>query len=670
MILFPCTIFLYMSIILSKTSSNSLLKVFQGSFTWANMNKPLCLSYSFFLLLTFPLNTRLFAQPVQKKVVMISVDGTPDYLIDRFLRNGVLPVDGAFAKMKKNGAYAESMLPINVGSTGPSHTSIFTGTTPDKTGIVGNSFRHVNQSQNSPALSAFKQPVAAETVFQSAMRQGKKVMALGGVGLDDSDIKRKTDYLYMYPNISGPSLVLDLNSTDTVPKAQYDKAFRKLNTDPKSPSQPVFEVYGGLKIPLHIYLTDSINAETNNSSPLPQIIVDTDADLSNGYAAAVVPDKWTVIALVKNGKQYNVSFKILKMNVIAGKYRLFMSAPAEIFGYPSGFLQKLQSSIGFWPGEPENRKQTTGLIAEEIWFEQIDRLAKYYRDLIITGMKEGNWDLLFGYFSTLDDVQHRYTLTDPRQIDYTAENGKRPVRYAGYIEKWFQTIDRYLLEIMEAAPPGTNFIIFSDHGMIPIHTNLMINNYLEKNGFNISKSELEGISSGTSAHIYINKEKINHQMLPSYIKRLSQSLKALKDSVSGEPIFEIVANQQEQKRLGLYHKDYSGDLFVSCKVGYAISDRYLPEVNYLVQNSFDPALFQHQNQATKNFLLNGTMNETGRAVHGSLSSIREGQSIFYAIGPNVPTKKLKSILSVQIAATVSKLLGIAPPKDTKEKSVF
>ena len=659
-----------MSIILLKIRRNPSSNVLKSIFALVSINKCFCLSYSLFLLITFSLSTKLFAQAVQKKVVMISVDGTPDYLIDKFLRNGVLPANGAFAKMKKNGAYAETMLPINVGSTGPSHTSIFTGATPAQTGIVGNSFRNVNQSRNSPSLSAFRQPVAVETIFQSAMRQGKKVMALGGVGLDDSDVKRKTDYLYMYPNISGPSLVLDLNSTDTILKGRNDKVFRKLKIDPKSPSQPLFEVSGGLKIQFHIYLTDTINSETNTLSPLPQIIVDTDSDLSNGYAASVVSDNWTAIALVKNGKQYNVSFKILKKDIAVGKYRLFMTAPAEIFGYPSSFLQKIQSSIGFWPGEPENRKQTTGLITEEIWFEQIDRLAKYYRDLIITGMKEDNWDLLFGYFSTLDDVQHRYTLTDPRQIDYNADNGKRPARYASYIEKWFQTIDRYLLEIMESAPPETNFIIFSDHGMIPIHTNLLINNYLEKKGFSFLKSELEGISSGTSAHIYINKEKIGDQMLPSYIKRLSQSLQSLKDSVTGKPIFEIVANQQEQKRLGLYHKDYSGDLFVSCKVGYAISDRYLPNVNYLVQNSFDPAMFQHQNQATKNFLLNGTMNETGRAVHGSLSSIRKGQSIFYAIGPDVPKRKLKSILSIQIAATVSKLLGIAPPKDTTEKSVF
>jgi predicted AlkP superfamily pyrophosphatase or phosphodiesterase len=137
----------------------------------------------FFSILFFCFKT--VGQTQQKKVVMISIDGTPDYLIDKFLKNGVLSTNGAFAKMKKFGFYAETVLPVNVASTGPSHISIFTGASPAKTGIVGNSFRKVGQAWNSNSLSAFKQPIAAETIFQAAMRQGKKVMALGGVGIDN-----------------------------------------------------------------------------------------------------------------------------------------------------------------------------------------------------------------------------------------------------------------------------------------------------------------------------------------------------------------------------------------------------------------------------------------------------------------------------------------------------
>lgn len=630
-------------------------------------------SYSFFgflLIFQFLSSNSLYAQSPQPKVVMISIDGTPDYLIDKFLKNGVLPSNGAFAQMKKYGAYAETVIPVNIASTGPSHISIFTGASPAKTGMIGNNFRKVDQDWNSPALSAFRQPIPVETIFQAAMRQGKKVMAFGGVGIDNIAENRKTDYMHMYPTIVGPSLVIDLISTDTMLNLESSKSYTKLKVDSKSPSQAIFEITGGFKIPLHIYLTDSAHDDANILHPLTQLIIDTDSDLNSGYAASVIPENWMGMAVEKNGKAYNTSFRIVKADGVTGRYQLFMAAPAEVYGHPFGFLKKLQSKIGLWPGEPENRKQTTGLISEEIWFEQIDRLAKYSRDLILTGIKDGNWDLLFGYFSTLDDVQHRYTLTNPRQIDYKAENGKRSEIYAAYIEKWFQTIDRYLLEIMNAAPKEVNFVIFSDHGMIPVHTCLVLSNYLEKEGFSVSKQEVKSISSGNSAHIYINKEKISNTDYDGYLNRLTRILKSLKDSVTGEPIFELVVNQQEQEKYGLYHKDYSGDLFVSCKPGYSITDRVLPGVSYLVQNSFDPAMFENQNQATKNFLLNGTMNETGRGIHGNLASVREGQSIFYSIGPNVPKRKLKKIFSLQIATTVAELLGIQPPAASEGKSLF
>lgn len=610
------------------------------------------------------------AQRIGSKVVMISLDGTPDYLIDIYLKTGVLPSNGAFARMKKYGAYAETVFPVNIASTGPSHISIFTGASPAKTGMVGNSFRKNDDNWIAPQRSAFNEPIGTETIFQAAMRQGKKVISLGAVGVDGSTANRSTDYLHKFPEIVGPSLVIDLVRTDTLKQDQHGKYFTQLKDETTSPSKPVFEVSGVFKIPLYIYRSDSVINEANILRSISQFIVDTDSIISNGYSVALIPDEWSIIKVEKNGKQYNASFKLLNIDYGKGIFRLFMSAPAEVYGSPSGFLQKLQLSCGLWPGEPENRKHTTGLISDEIWFEQIDRLAKYYRDLILASIKEPKWDLLFGYFSTLDDVQHRFTLTNVRQLDYKAENGNRPARYNAYLEKWFQTVDLYLLEIMNAAPKETNFVIFSDHGMIPIHTTIVLNNYFEKEGFKVSESKVKCISSGNAAHIYLNKEKIINDEFNTYLNRLKKSLISLKDPETGKPLFELVATKDELKQYGLYHNDNSGDLFVSCKPGYSITDRYLPGVYYFVKNSFDPAMFANQNQATKNFLLGGTMNETGRAVHGGLNKIRELQSIFYVIGPDVPKRKLKNISSLQIAASVSDLLRIQPPSDAEGKSVF
>lgn len=602
--------------------------------------------------------------------MLISLDGTPDYLVDLYLANGVLPKNGAFARMKKNGAYAKTVMPINVASTGPSHISIFTGASPSNTGIVGNSFKSKSKPFNSNVLNAFRQPISVETIFQSAMNQGKKVITMGGVGLDNLSEDRKVDMMHMYPIISGPSWVVDFKETNYATKNQFNVRYRSLRPIGMIDSIFSIDISGKFKIPLHFYLSDTTIVEANVLKKITRISIDNDQSINNGFALQLGLDDWSIFEFEHSGKQYNVSFRVISVNKDVNTFRVLMTTPVEVYGYPSSFLTKVHSNIGLWPGEPENIKQTQGLVPESIWFEQLDRLAKYSKNLILEAMKEENWDLIFGYFSTLDDIQHRYTVSNPRQLDYNADNGMRPKVYSSYIEQRFNDIDAYLLEIMNAAPKETNFLIFSDHGMIPIHTTLLLNNYFEQLGSFFTKNVLSVTTSGNSAHIYINKDSFNATTFSTYINWLSVQLSQLTDPVSQEPIFEIVANEEVQKKYGIYHPEYSGHLFVSCKEGYSISNKFQPGVRSFVKNSFDPALFETENHHTKAFLLNGTMNETGRAVHGSLSTIRSAQSIFYAIGPKIPRKKFCTISSLNIAPTVASILGIKPPRNAEAESLF
>lgn len=607
-------------------------------------------------------------QPARNRVVMISLDGTPDFLVDRFLKNGVLPADGAFARMKKEGAVAETVYPINVASTGPSHISIFTGAAPGITGMVGNSFRSSKQQWDEPALTAFREPYNAESIFRAAMRQGKNVIALGGVGIDYSDSSRMTTKMLMYPAIAGPSSVVSLTTGKEKITTGTSTYVRLVPGEPAI--NPGIQLGAGQKARLWFYRKDTLLDEANIIKPSFKLIIDTDSLPGNGYAAALEETGWQVMRVTANNKVYNISVTLFHASPASGKFQVYLAPAAEVYGYPQSFMDHMQAACGLWPGEPDNLKATAGTVPEEIWFEQVDRLAAYSKNLILNGMKEDKWDLLFGYFSMLDDVQHRYTVTDKRQLDYTAENGHRPERYARIIEKWFRKADDYLLEIMNAAPKGTSFIIFSDHGMLPVHTVLLLNNFLEHAGFSFSKKEIQAVVSGNSAHIYLNPEKINAADRRSYTSRLQTVLKELRNPENGETVFELVADSNAQKKEGLFNAANSGILFVSCKKGYSLSGRFLPGVPYLVKNSFDRKLFSSQPESSGNFLLNGTMNETGRAVHGCLGRIREGQSVFYAWGKDVPAKKIKAIHSVQIAATVAKLLKIAPPAQALNKPVF
>lgn len=598
---------------------------------------------------------------------MLSIDGTPDFLVDHFLATGVLPANGAFARMKKEGAYAKTVFPINVASTGPSHISIFTGAEPGASGIVGNSFRNRSQKWDAPALTAFKQSYSTENIFRAAMRQGKKVIALGGVGIDYADSNRMTDKMLMYPYISGPSSITTLS----INKEKYpvlNGQYTRLVTN--SAGNPEISLGADKKAGLWTYLRDTLVQEAGKLKPSFEIIIDTDSSLNNGYAVAVPEIGWQVLRIEANGKQYTLSATLFNASPATGQYKLYLSPAAEVYGYPQSFMNRMQEACGLWPGEPDNLKQTAGLVSEATWFEQVGRLAAYSQKLILQAMKEEDWDLLFGYFSTLDDVQHRYTLTDKNQLDYSAENGKRPARYQKILAHWFRVVDNYLLEIMNAAPAGTSFVIFSDHGMLPVHSVVLLHNYLETQGFSFSKKEIQAQTSGNSAHIYINPEKINSALYPGYMARLKACLQNFRDSQTGAPIFELVADSIGQKKIGLYNALYSGDLFVSCRSGYSLSGKFLPSVPYLVKNSFDPDMFKNEESDTRNFLIGGTMNETGRAVHGGLGKIRKGQSIFYAWGAGVPARKLKEVSALQIAPTIASLLKINPPAQAMAKPLF
>src|SRR5262249_53259935 len=150
----------------------------------------------------------------------------------------------------------------------------------------------------------------------------------------------------------------------------------------------------------------------------------------------------------------------------------------SIPGSPEAFVKEVEAKVGFWPGGVDSSNLTRGLIGEQVWFEQTERLANYIKNLVLFNFKQPEWDLFFTYLPIIDDVEHRYLLRYPRQADYNAENGKRRAQYSRRVEWAYQQADKILKEWMDAAPPETNFIIVSDHGMVPTHTTVLINKFL------------------------------------------------------------------------------------------------------------------------------------------------------------------------------------------------
>ena len=85
------------------------------------------------------------------------------------------------------------------------------------------------------------------------------------------------------------------------------------------------------------------------------------------------------------------------------------------------------------------------------------------------------------------------------------ENGMRRLRFAQYIERAYRKVDAILAGWLDASP-DTTFVIVSDHGMVPTHTAVLLNNVLAHTGLRVggADADVRAVSSGASAQIYVN----------------------------------------------------------------------------------------------------------------------------------------------------------------------
>ncbi len=607
------------------------------------------------------------------KVILISVDGAADWILDDLLRRKVLPKDGAFAQMKTKGAYAERMIPVGISATAVSHISLFTGTHPNKHGIVGNNILLQGDTIKSPrATSGFIAPIKAETIWKAATRQGKKVININTVGQDNKNTNRQGTYTLGYGKRIARSSVSKLAP---IPEGNFKTKKYEHVKSLKPANFLGYKLISGKELTVNCFAVDTSFDDIENYDA---ILLDFDKDISNGYLGELKPNTWSEIQFdVQNQKVSSWSYladfdhKSATANVYLGAIGYNPSGPEE-------FKTRMETEVGIWPCEQDNIKLSQGLITEKMWLDQAERLALFYQKLILANLHQDNWDLLSGYFTLIDDVQHRFLLKDKRQLDYNLENGARKKRYDQYVKWAYKTIDTLLLELIQNAPKDTNFLIVSDHGVAPIHSIVLANNVLEEAGITVQGKNIEAraYSTGPAAHIYINlKDRqgqgvVSKEEFTQYVDTIVKIFKNLKDKKTGVSIFPIVLKSSELDHLHLDDNSRAGDVFISARTGWSISSKIRPKVPGIVPNSFNQDAYAHLDIETQHFLASGFMNETGLGVHGNPGNQREMNSIFYAIGPNIKNKNVGQIHSLDIVPTIADLLEIIPPDKAKGKSVF
>jgi predicted AlkP superfamily phosphohydrolase/phosphomutase len=567
---------------------------------------------------------------------------------------------------------------INVASTAPSHASLFTGAYPERTGIVTTSFLQRGQSLDVPFGPGFNAPLKAETLWSAAMRQGKRVVCSTAVGADANAPERTCTETRGFRKTEALSSVVRLQpaSAAAILGKNFEHA-RPLNVRSDSPGQLSYRMSDGRVVNLYAYASDQTRDGVENYDG---VILDLDRTLENGYAVELKPNRWAALVLPSSGEsQAGAWIHLTRMSADLSDVQVYLGSAGSNPGSPREFLRDVEAKVGFPPGEGDSQSLNRGLITERMYMEQFERLTRYEKNVVLEHLKRDDWDLLLTYLSITDHVQHRFLVRDARQADYALENGRRRERYARYVEESYREVDAVLKAWMEAAPPGTNFVVVSDHGFVPAHHTVLVNNYLAQSGFKVaptSEAEVRALVDGASANIYVNvkgRQKdgvVPPERLNEYVERIVKACKALRDPSTGARIFEVVMRRNELKTLRLEDDERSPDVFVSARTGWSTSARINPRVPFILPSTMTPEGRADLRQEAQELLATGNLNETSPGVHGYLAGHRQIESIFFAAGPGVPHARLGRINVVDIAPTIAALLDINPPKDAQGRAVW
>jgi hypothetical protein len=297
-------------------------------------------------------------------------------------------------------------------------------------------------------------------------------------------------------------------------------------------------------------------------------------------------------------------------------------------------VRALDEAVGFWPGTPDSTAFGASSEHPQVFLEQTARLVDFLTRADLLALSRPDWDLLLIYQPEVDEVSHEFLLVDPAQPGFTAE---RSARFLGLVEKSYALADGSLAAIERALAPSDSIFVTSDHGMIPLHTEIAINQVLltagllrlDDRGRIAPSSDVVAVPSSAIANFYVNPAADQ--------AALARAEKTLRDfRANGTSPFDRIVRREDAGPLGLRAPE-AGDLIVLAKPGYIFSSR--------VREGAAPL---------------GEPRSYGG--HGNRNVYPELDATFFAAGPGIERARAQTIGSWEIAARVARALRIAPPR--------
>jgi predicted AlkP superfamily phosphohydrolase/phosphomutase len=341
--------------------------------------------------------------------------------------------------------------------------------------------------------------------------------------------------------------------------------------------------------------------------------------------------------------------KILHIDPLRGRVRLYRGAMWRTIGWPEEFENGLTEAIGPWPGIPDDRRlenwwldETTG-IDLDVYLEQIERLDRWLDAAAQWVAANEEFSLLLTYHPGPDEYQHTSLIVDE---DQWAWSPGRELAAAEGLKRVGRSVDRSLAALWALLDPEKDVLVaVSDHGHLPIHDEVRLNLALAEFGLVeieagegpsrvAPSSPMVAVSHGAAANVYLNLEgrEIGGVVNPSEAgELLARAAKVLADlQYEDTYVVERVLGRNELAAAGLDHPA-SGDLVVFLTPGFAAS-------HHLSGDVIEPTRYYGQ--------------------HGYLATHDTMCGMLFARGAEIKKRRADELPATAVAPLVARLLGI------------
>lgn len=632
------------------------------------------------------------------RLVVISLDGAGDEIVDRMLAGGHMP---NLAALAERGAAAEWSVSSFPSKTATAHATLWTGCWPAAHGITSNSVPLGDLADGSPldrGRSGFSsEALLAEPLYVTAAKAGRRVAVLSatqsypeephvatlraaGVPAERYRSVSGFEHRIARSRVLGPAELAAGDPPDTawsVPGLADDAREIELTVG---------------DTPVHLLVYDDPDHPT---AGLDTVLVRTgsrhpDRATAEARLTAVPADSESLAAwsppLAVTGEIHsgphraNAFFRLFDLAPDGSSFALYQRAvygldgalsDADKAGYLAAYpgfhddMFDVYVGAGLGPILGQGGDGT----AEERLLEAVAFDARLMGDGFRHAVRAWDPDVLFHYWPVTDTAGHVWVgVLDPSSPGYDPQVAERLTPFYARV---FELADAWLGEVVRAAGPDAVVAVVSDHGMAGITRSFAVNELLAEAGLlawgddgrpDLARTRVLAPGYSSGFYLVVHDERFGGPVVGAAARKealeaATAALLSARDPDGpgrvGAPVVRRVFRADEAPGLGI-GGPRGGDLYFDLAPGYYPR---LGTGSTAIAIAIADGPFSAERSPW------GT---TGQ--HGFWPERRDMHAILYLAGPGVPAgARLSPVRHVDVAPTLAALVGLpAPPCSTGE----